>query len=97
MKLVSQLIEIKDIDLIRKYVPNQTRFLGHGVGLELDESPVIANGFDRSLTVGGTIAIEPKVVYQEGSIGTEDTWLMTDSGMEPITAGAAFPWIYEWE
>ena len=77
--------------------PDQTRFLGHGVGLELDESPVIANGFDRSLIEGGTIAIEPKVVYQEGSIGTEDTWLMTDSGMEPITAGAAFPWIYEWE
>ena len=77
--------------------PDQTRFLGHGVGLELDESPVIADGFDRGLVEGGTIAIEPKVVYSEGSIGTEDTWLMTDSGMEPITAGAAFPWIFEWE
>ena len=77
--------------------PDQTRFLGHGVGLELDESPVIAAGFDRVLVEGGTIAIEPKVVYPEGSIGTEDTWVMTDSGMEPITAGAAFPWIYEWE
>lgn len=77
--------------------PDQTRFLGHGVGLELDESPVIAAGFDRTLVEGGTIAIEPKVVYPEGSIGTEDTWVMTDSGMEPITAGAAFPWVYEWE
>ncbi len=25
--------------------PHQTKFLGHSVGLELDESPVIANGF----------------------------------------------------
>ncbi|RAH14361.1 MAG: hypothetical protein CMB56_005585 [Methanobacteriota archaeon] len=76
--------------------PDQSRFLGHGVGLELDESPVIATGFDRPLNAGNTIAIEPKVIYQEGSIGTEDTWLMTESGMEPITAGAAFPWIFEW-
>jgi len=77
--------------------PDQSRFLGHGVGLELDESPVIAAGFDRKLEEGSTIAIEPKVVYQEGSIGTEDTWVMTESGMEPITAGAAFPWVFEWE
>ncbi len=76
--------------------PDQSRFLGHGVGLELDESPVIARGFDRPLKEGSTIAIEPKVIYPEGSIGTEDTWLMTDSGMEPITAGAAFPWVFEW-
>ena len=76
--------------------PDQSRFLGHGVGLELDESPVVAAGFDRGLVEGGTIAIEPKVVYPEGSIGTEDTWVMTESGMEPITAGAAFPWIFEW-
>ena len=76
--------------------PDQSRFLGHGVGLELDESPVVAVGFDRGLVEGGTIAIEPKVVYPEGSIGTEDTWVMTESGMEPITAGAAFPWIFEW-
>ena len=55
--------------------PDQSRFLGHGVGLELDESPVVAAGFDRGLVEGGTIAIEPKVVYPEGSIGTEDTWV----------------------
>ncbi|MBJ24155.1 MAG: hypothetical protein CMB64_05730 [Euryarchaeota archaeon] len=77
--------------------PDQSRFLGHGVGLELDESPVIAKGFDDSLSTGNTIAIEPKAVFSEGSIGTEDTWLMTDSGMEPLTAGAAFPWVFEWE
>ncbi len=77
--------------------PDQTKFLAHGVGLELDESPVVAKGFDRPLVEGGTIAIEPKVVYPEGSIGTEDTWVMTDAGMEPLTAGAAFPWIYEWD
>ena len=53
---------------------------------KLDESPVVAKGFDRPLVEGGTIAIEPKVVYPEGSIGTEDTWVMPKSGMEPLTA-----------
>lgn len=77
--------------------PDQTRFLAHGVGLELDESPVVAESFDVPLKRGGTIAIEPKVVYPEGSIGSEDTWVRTEHGMEPITAGAAFPWVHEWE
>ena len=27
--------------------PDQSRFLGHSIGLQLDESPVVAAGFDR--------------------------------------------------
>ena len=76
--------------------PDQARFLGHSVGLELDETPVVANGFDRPLCVGGTMAIEPKVVHPGGAIGTEDTWVRTDGGMECLTAGADFPLITEW-
>ena len=47
--------------------PDQSKFLGHSVGLQLDESPVVAKGFDRPLPVG-SVAIEPKVVYTEGSL-----------------------------
>jgi Xaa-Pro aminopeptidase len=65
--------------------PDQSRFLGHSVGLQLDESPVVAKGFNRSLPVGGTMAIEPKVVYFEGSIGVEDTWIKTSDNMECLT------------
>ena len=43
--------------------PEQAVFLGHSVGLELDETPVIADRFDRELPIGGTMAIEPKVIY----------------------------------
>ena len=57
--------------------PDQSRFLGHSVGLQLDESPVIAEGFDRPLPIGGVMAIEPKVVHPDGSIGSEDTWVRT--------------------
>jgi Xaa-Pro dipeptidase len=77
--------------------PDQSRFLGHSIGLQLDESPVVAKGFDRPLPVGGTMAIEPKVVYGEGSVGTEDTWVRDEDGMRPITADGALPWVMEWD
>ena len=76
--------------------PDRAQFLGHSLGLELDESPVVAAVFDRPLEVGGIMAIEPKVVHPEGSIGTEDTWLQSERGMEPLTADGAFPWHHEW-
>ena len=65
--------------------PDQSRFLGHSVGLQLDESPVVAKGFNRQLPIGGTMAIEPKVVYFEGSIGVEDTWIKTSEEMKCLT------------
>ncbi len=76
--------------------PNQAKFLGHSVGLELDETPVVAEGFDYPLNFGGTMAIEPKVIYENGAIGIEDTWTRTSDGMECLTMGDKFPKITEW-
>ena len=76
--------------------PDQSKFLGHSVGLQLDESPVVAAGFDRPLPVGGAMAIEPKLVYAEGSIGSEDTWIRDEEGMRAVTANDAWPWLTEW-
>ena len=76
--------------------PDQARFLGHSVGLELDETPVVARGFDQPLERGGTMAIEPKVIYPEGAIGTEDTWVRGADGMECLTMGDSFPMLTEW-
>ena len=75
---------------------DQSRFLGHSVGLELDETPVVASGFDRPLPKGGTMAVEPKVIHPEGSIGNEDTWFRSTEGMECLTAGDSFPIYTEW-
>jgi Xaa-Pro dipeptidase len=57
-------------------------FVGHGVGSELDELPVLARGFkDRCLEAGMTIAVEPKVVFPGlGAVGIEDTFLVTPDG-----------------
>jgi|TARA_B110000263_G_scaffold100457_1_gene87806 Xaa-Pro dipeptidase len=76
--------------------PDKSNFLGHSVGLELDETPVIAKGFDRPLCIGGTMAIEPKVIFPDGCMGTEDTFVRTKDGMEYLTMGDSFPLITDW-
>lgn len=64
----------------------QARFVGHGVGLELDEFPVLAQGFKVPLQSGQTIAIEPKFVFPgKGVIGIENTFAVSGNGGEKIT------------
>lgn len=77
--------------------PDQARFLGHSIGLHLDETPVVARGFSKPLQIGGTMAIEPKVIYTDGAIGVEDSWVRTEDGMECLTAGDAIPLHQEWD
>jgi Xaa-Pro aminopeptidase len=65
---------------------DQARFVGHGVGLELDELPVLAPGFDSPLVLGQTVAVEPKFVLPGlGAVGIENTWAVGASGGERIT------------
>jgi Xaa-Pro dipeptidase len=65
---------------------NQVRFVGHGIGLELDEYPALACGFDLPLQAGMTIAVEPKIFFEgRGGVGVENTYLITGSGFENLT------------
>jgi Xaa-Pro dipeptidase len=66
----------------------QARFVGHGVGLELDELPVLAQRqrFRTSIRAGQTVAIEPKFVFPgKGVVGIENTFAVTASGCERLT------------
>lgn len=64
----------------------QAKFVGHGVGLELDEFPVLASGFDMPLVAGQTIAVEPKFVFPDlGPIGIENTYAVAADGGEKIS------------
>ncbi len=73
--------------------PDQSKFLGHSVGLQLDETPVVAQGFDRPLPDNGVMAIEPKLVFTKGSIGIEDTWLKTETGLQRLTLSGNSEWL----
>ena len=67
------------------YGPSQVRFVGHGVGLELDELPVLSRN-DRLLEEGMVFALEPKFVFPGlGAIGIENTWAVTGDGVERLT------------
>lgn len=62
------------------------RFTGHGVGLELDEFPFIAKGQQLPLEKGMIIALEPKTIFPGiGIAGIENTHLVTENGLEPLT------------
>ncbi len=62
------------------------KFLGHGIGLTIDEWPVIAKGFDVQLENNMTLAIEPKKgIENVGMVGIENTFIVTPNGGKCIT------------
>jgi Xaa-Pro aminopeptidase len=62
------------------------RFVGHGVGLELDEFPFLAQDQKLPLAAGMVIALEPKLVIPgRGVVGIENTHIVTSSGLEQLT------------
>lgn len=65
----------------------QVSFVGHGVGLEIDELPFLARGFDDDLLEPGMVfAFEPKVVFPgEGAVGIENTFLVLPDHVEQLT------------
>lgn len=64
------------------------KFLGHGVGLHVDELPVIAERFHMPLQENMVIALEPKRgVAGVGMAGVEETFIVTPAGGRVITGG----------
>ncbi len=65
--------------------------LGHGVGLEVHEPPVLGRGDFSPLVAGDVIAVEPGVVdIAVGGTRVEDLLLVTDGGSERLTG--SFPY-----
>ncbi len=68
------------------YGNRRVNFLGHGIGLLIDEIPVIANGFNEPLEEGMVLAVEPKKgIKNIGMVGIENTFIVTPKGGECIT------------
>lgn len=64
----------------------QARFVGHGVGLEINEPPVLTPRSKDVLEPGMAIAIEPKFVLPGiGAVGVENTYIVHDDRLEKVT------------
>lgn len=61
-------------------------FVGHAVGLELDEWPPLQREHSGVLEEGMVLAVEPKLIFAGlGAIGVEDTYVLTPAGLDPLT------------
>jgi Xaa-Pro aminopeptidase len=95
----SQLYATAIADLEPEFLENfmgfgnrRAHFLGHGVGLNIDEPPVIAGGFDEPLAEGMVLALEPKKgVPGVGMVGTENTYVVTPEGGRSLTGEMVAP------
>ena len=73
-------------DYFMGYGEGQVPFIGHGIGLEIDEYPVISPRFDGILEEGMVFALEPMFVLpNEGVVGLEDDYVVTANGLSRLT------------
>jgi len=74
-------------DLADEYASRQRiSFVGHGFGLELDEPPFLARGYDAPLREGMVFALEPKFVLPGiGAVGLENAYVVTSTGVDLLT------------
>ncbi|WP_048148336.1 M24 family metallopeptidase [Methanolacinia paynteri] len=88
-EIYQDVMESLDKDFMKNFMGYGDRtvnFLGHGVGLLVDEIPVIAAGFDEPLVENMVFAVEPKKgVKGVGMVGVENTFVVTPSGGRCIT------------
>ena len=62
-------------------------FVGHGFGLEIDEPPFLARGYDEPLEEGMVFALEPKIVFPGlGAVGVESSYAVTADGVDQLTS-----------
>lgn len=67
-------------------IGQQAKFIGHGIGLEINEAPVLAPRIKQELEPGMVFALEPKIIIPGvGPVGIENSWIVTQEGVEKLT------------
>jgi len=78
------------LDNFMGFGSRKVKFLGHGIGLLIDELPVIANGFTEPIQENMVFAIEPKKGIKDiGMVGIENTFVVTPAGGRNITGNCS--------
>jgi len=76
-------------DYFMGYGDTRVTFVAHGLGLEVDELPFIAQRQKLVLQEGMTFAFEPKIIIPDlGIAGLENTYLVTANGLESLNTAA---------
>lgn len=64
----------------------QAKFVGHGIGIQINELPVLTPRSKELLEPNMVFALEPKyVIPGVGAVGIENSFLVTETGLEKIT------------
>jgi Xaa-Pro aminopeptidase len=64
----------------------QAKFIGHGIGLHINEQPVFTPRSKEVLLPDMAFALEPKfVIPGVGAVGIENSFLVTENGIEKLT------------
>jgi len=88
-EIYASVVESLDPQFLQNFMgfgDRRANFLGHGVGLQIDEMPVLADGFDEPLAAGMVLALEPKQgIPGVGMVGVEDTFVVGSEGAASIT------------
>lgn len=84
--LAMQLVQKNKLEPYFMGTKQQAKFVGHGVGLEINELPVLTPRSKEIFVPNTVFALEPKFVIPEvGAVGIENTYLITDTGIEKLT------------
>lgn len=82
-------VEIADKEGLQDYFmghAQKSNFIGHGVGIELNEQPPVAPRCKVIVEEGMTLALEPKfVIPGVGAVGVENTYAVRADGLECLT------------
>ena len=64
----------------------QAKFIGHGIGIQINELPVLTPRSRELLEPNMVFALEPKfVIPNVGAVGIENSYLVIDNGLEKLT------------
>jgi Xaa-Pro aminopeptidase len=86
MAAVAKAAEEGLADYFMGHGEGQVKFIGHGIGLEIDEYPVVSPRFDAVLEEGMVLALEPKFIFpRKGVVGLEDDYQVTSEGLKRLT------------